>query len=103
MTEELDVLSALAWLVEAGADEAVGDAPVDRFQAKAATASAKISPSPLAGEGKANARVRSHWEGGESRNRTPPPPSGFAARPLPQGEGGNATARFAPQTATRKP
>jgi uracil-DNA glycosylase len=29
-------LAALAWLVEAGADEAIGEAPVDRFAAKAA-------------------------------------------------------------------
>jgi len=29
-----DSLAALAWLVEAGADEAIGDAPVDRFAAK---------------------------------------------------------------------
>jgi uracil-DNA glycosylase family 4 len=29
-------LAALNWLVEAGADEAVGDAPVDRFSARAA-------------------------------------------------------------------
>ena len=31
-------LAALNWLVEAGADEAVGDAPVDRFSARAAVA-----------------------------------------------------------------
>ncbi len=30
-----DSLSALAWLVEAGADEAIGDVPVDRFSARA--------------------------------------------------------------------
>jgi DNA polymerase len=33
-------LAALNWLVEAGADEAVGDAPVDRFSARAAVAPA---------------------------------------------------------------
>jgi DNA polymerase len=32
-----DSLSALAWLVEAGADEAIGEAPVDRFAAKSPT------------------------------------------------------------------
>jgi DNA polymerase len=35
MAVAADPLSALAWLVEAGADEAVGDVPADRFQAKA--------------------------------------------------------------------
>jgi len=34
MAVAADPLSALAWLVEAGADEAVGDVPADRFQAK---------------------------------------------------------------------
>ena len=29
-----DTLSALAWLVEAGADEAIGETPVDRFALK---------------------------------------------------------------------
>ncbi|HSM96908.1 MAG TPA: uracil-DNA glycosylase [Rhizomicrobium sp.] len=33
---DLDPLSALAWLVEAGADEAVGDAPVNRLSARPA-------------------------------------------------------------------
>jgi DNA polymerase len=79
------ILGTLKWLVDAGADDAVGEAPVNRFQAKAQTRSTDTSPSPLAGEGNANARVRSHWEGGGSRTQTPPPPSGFAARPLPQG------------------
>ena len=36
----VDRLAALAWLVEMGADEAVGDQPVDRFAAHAAAASA---------------------------------------------------------------
>lgn len=30
-TERLELLAALAWQVEAGADEAIGDEPVDRF------------------------------------------------------------------------
>lgn len=33
-----EALSALAWLVDAGADEAIGEAPVDRFIARAAPA-----------------------------------------------------------------
>jgi DNA polymerase len=36
-----DSLSALAWLVEAGADEAMGDVPADRFAAKAPAAIAR--------------------------------------------------------------
>jgi DNA polymerase len=32
-----EALSALAWLVEAGADEAIGEAPVDRFVARPST------------------------------------------------------------------
>jgi uracil-DNA glycosylase len=87
MMADLNTLGALAWLVDAGADEAMGEEPVNRFQAKAPTSLATTSPSPLAGEGNANARQRSHWEGGESRTKISPPPSGFAARPLPQGEG----------------
>lgn len=96
MTEELDSLSALVWLVEARADEAVGEAPVNRFQAKVQTRSADFSSSLLAGEGDANAAARSHWEAGEARGRTPPPPSGFAARPLPQGQGEKRTAARKP-------
>ena len=38
-----DSLSALVWLIEAGADEAVGEVPVDRFAAKPA-AVAKAAP-----------------------------------------------------------
>lgn len=34
MASAPDPLSALAWLVEAGADEAMGDAPADRFAAR---------------------------------------------------------------------
>jgi DNA polymerase len=42
-------LETLAWLVEAGADEAIGETPVDRF--------AKKNPSPLVGEGGPAARA----------------------------------------------
>ncbi|HUF43717.1 MAG TPA: uracil-DNA glycosylase [Aestuariivirgaceae bacterium] len=41
-----DRLAALAWLVEMGADEAVGEVPVDRFAAHAKTASA-LRPSEI--------------------------------------------------------
>ena len=52
-----DSLSALAWLVEAGADEAMGDAPADRFAArpqaqaqpqKPALAKSSSAPKPAA-------------------------------------------------------
>ena len=35
MTDTFDSLATLAWLVESGADEAIGESPVDRFAAKA--------------------------------------------------------------------
>jgi DNA polymerase len=37
-------LAALAWLLEAGADEAVGEAPADRFQAPKPVAQAAVAP-----------------------------------------------------------
>jgi len=47
-----DSLAALAWLVEAGADEAIGDEPVNRFAVKKpARTQTEYSPSPLEGEG----------------------------------------------------
>src|SRR6185437_3264495 len=49
MTADLDTLSALAWLVEAGADEAIGEAPVKRFQAKTSN---QTSNPPLVGGSK---------------------------------------------------
>lgn len=39
----LDTLSALVWLVDAGADETIVDSPVDRFQPKANTRTSKPS------------------------------------------------------------
>ncbi|MEJ0025459.1 MAG: uracil-DNA glycosylase [Rhizomicrobium sp.] len=42
-----ETLSALAWLVEAGADEAIGDAPVDRFVARPAAPARDPAPAPL--------------------------------------------------------
>ena len=35
MAGSMDPLAALRWLVEAGADEAIGEAPVDRYAASA--------------------------------------------------------------------
>src|SRR5689334_19069348 len=39
-------LAALNWLVEAGADEATTDEPVDRFNARAATIATTATPKP---------------------------------------------------------
>jgi DNA polymerase len=47
LTPEAD-LAALAWLVELGADEAIGDAPVDRFAASARPAVAAPKPAQAA-------------------------------------------------------
>jgi uracil-DNA glycosylase family 4 len=41
-----ETLSTLNWLLEAGADEAVGDSPVDRFIARAAPPPAGVAPAP---------------------------------------------------------
>jgi len=43
-----DSLSALAWLVEAGADEAMGDAPADRFAVRAPVQAPKAAVPPVA-------------------------------------------------------
>lgn len=75
-----DALEDLAWLVDAGADEACGEEPVNRFTSKVTP----TLPSPLAGESNLKSQT-SNWEGGRAAQS--PPPSRFAARPLPQGEG----------------
>src|SRR6476469_6403885 len=57
-------LAALAWLVEAGADEAVGEAQINRFQAKAA----RVSNPPLEGGSKNQSEpARGFFEGGAAR------------------------------------
>ncbi|MBV8799032.1 MAG: uracil-DNA glycosylase [Alphaproteobacteria bacterium] len=76
-----DQLATLAWLVEAGADEAVGEAPVNRFQAKGAAA--KNYPSP-----KSASQIS----------------SSAAIRGLnPQGESGKSLSTFAQSAAPKKP
>jgi DNA polymerase len=65
LTPEAD-LAALAWLVELGADEAIGDEPVDRFAASARPAVAAPKPSPVAAPGPVRAAP-------------PPGPDGTAA------------------------
>jgi len=67
-------LAALAWLVDSGADETIGDAPVNRLVAKAA------NPPPHVGDARSAALP-------QPRSAAPPktPP---ASSILPQGEGG---------------
>ena len=60
-----DWLAALAWQVELGADEAIGETPVDRFSeavAPGGTAAAPSLPSPTRGEGGVGGEVaRGPW------------------------------------------
>ncbi len=46
--QDRDALATLAWLVEAGADEAAGENPVNRLTAKPVTAAVSPNPVPLA-------------------------------------------------------
>jgi len=79
-------LDALAWLVEAGADEAIGEAPVDRFAKKSPIAS------PLEGEADSRARPRaSEAVGGLFATSNTPPRSAFGGSTFPQGEGGRSS------------
>src|SRR5689334_1598853 len=80
--DHLDSLSALAWLVEAGADEAIGDAPVNRFQAKA---NRESNPPP---EGGSKSVTRSGADFGEGSRQpaaknypSPKTPSPFSTLP----------------------
>ena len=49
MANDLDPLSALNWLVDAGADEAIGEAPVNRFITRPAPPPKAEAESPRAG------------------------------------------------------
>jgi len=85
-----DTLSTLNWLVEAGADEAVADAPVDRLVAR--------SNPPLEGGGRASAptsklaaRSPDNFEEGPApRSKSPSPKMPSAFSTLPPGEGRTA-------------
>jgi len=88
MADPTHPLAALAWLVEAGADEAIGEQPVDRFAAK------KINP-PLEG----GSKTRSVLGEGSALSAAPQtdlsPKFAPQISTLPQGEGdsiGNAQA-----------
>jgi DNA polymerase len=79
-----DTLSTLNWLVEAGADESIGDAPVDRFVTRAPTANPPLeggskSATPISGRGPAPAQPK------------PLPP-----RPTPPAEGKRPLANITP-------
>jgi DNA polymerase len=80
---QTDALSALSWLLDAGADEAVLDVPVNRFGAP--------SHPPLEGGSKSAQRIsgRGSLPDRES-NPSPKMPSAFST--LPQGEGGKPVA-----------
>jgi uracil-DNA glycosylase family 4 len=82
-----DALSALAWLVEAGADEAIGETPVDRFAVRAKANPPPTSDPPLEGGSKFAKQISGR---GEQPARYPSPknPSDFST--LPQGEGRDA-------------
>jgi DNA polymerase len=69
-----DALSALAWLVEAGAAEAIGEVAVDRFAKKQPIAS------PLEGEADSSRAQRRNESVGGTTRTSPSPPT----RPAPQ-------------------
>ena len=77
-------LSALVWLVEAGADEAVGEAPVNRFVQPKPHPQASSHP-PLEG-GSKNPK---DFSGRGKAMLDPSPKSAPQISTLPQGEGGN--------------
>ena len=77
ISDDLNSLSALAWLVEAGADEAIGETPVNRLVARAPQASVPL-------EGGSN-RATGNYPSPKSASQTS---SSAAPRGLnPQGEG----------------
>ncbi len=82
-----DPLAALAWLVEAGADDATGEEPVDRF--------AKKSPHPPL-EGGANS-VKPNSGRGVGAHTDPSPKFAPQISTLPQGEG-RLSASLLPET-----
>ena len=79
-----DSLAALAWLLEAGADEAVGEAPVDRFAKK----QAQLLPSPLEGEGVRRSLGEAGRMGGVARTSSSPPTRTASQPGLPLKGGG---------------
>jgi uracil-DNA glycosylase family 4 len=90
---DLNTLGALAWLVDAGADEAMGEEPVNRFQAKASS-----SHPPLEGGSKSAQRISGRGDAAAvvtpPRKIAAPTRSGFST--LPQGEGVKRNASVRP-------
>ena len=98
MPPDLDPLSALAWLVEAGADEAVGEEPVNRLVARVAAAT---SHPPLEGGGSGSVPTSTFAKQISGRGpgavpRSEPLPGSLRSPTLPQGEG--AKKQVAPAT-----
>lgn len=75
-----DLLATLGWLVDAGADEAVHESPVDHFAAKGAGGN---SARPL-GQGKPNTPVPRLAESSAVRPQYPRPVAPFAGDPPPR-------------------
>jgi uracil-DNA glycosylase family 4 len=75
-------LATLTWLMEAGADEAIADEPVNRFAPRAA------SGRPTQGEAAADENTRLRRQDTNS-----PPRTAFVRPNLPQGEGEKRAAR----------
>jgi DNA polymerase len=65
MPDHATLIEALRWQIEAGADEAIGEAPVDRYRAAAAPAAVALTAPPVAARSAA------------------PPPDTTPALPLP--------------------
>ncbi len=66
-----DALEDLSWLLDAGADEAIGEEPVDRIAIK--------SPSPLVGEGGASSASEMRRVRGEPQKPLTRPPQAAPA------------------------
>ena len=80
---ELDSLSSLSWLVDAGADEAVGEAPADWFRGKRPPT---LNP-PLVGGSK---NPKDFSGRGPAGQQSPSPKFASQISTLPQGEGGDS-------------
>ncbi len=90
MSSDVSPLVALNWLLDAGADEAIGEVPVDRFVVK--------SNPPLEG-GSKNSSAATNFSGrGPTPSATPDPsPKKLSAfSTLPQGEGKKPLAQIRP-------
>jgi DNA polymerase len=103
MSDTRESLAALAWLVEAGADESIGDEPVNRFVAKPApahhppleggsknssTAERQRSAREFFGEGYAETRATAYPSPKKSSDQLASARGPQPFSTLPQGEGG---------------